>query len=129
MTNEELIQRAKSVIHYRELSPECNAGGVGAAILTAAGNVHTGVCVDAACGIGFCAEHGAIAHMITMGESRIIKVVTLSADGKFMPPCGRCRELIYQVSNDNLDAEILLAPDRSTTLEALLPARWQDLWH
>ena len=129
MTHEELIQRAKSVIHYRELSRECSAGGVGAAILTEAGNVYVGVCVDAACGIGFCAEHGAIAQMITMGESRIVKVVTLSGDGKFMPPCGRCRELIYQVNNENLDAEILLAADRSVTLETLLPARWQDLWH
>ncbi len=129
MTNEELIQRATSVIDYRELSPECNAGGVGAAILTEVGNVYVGVCMDAACGIGFCAEHAAIAQMITMGESRIVKVVTLSGDGKFMPPCGRCRELIYQVNNENLDAEILLAADRSVTLETLLPARWQDLWH
>jgi cytidine deaminase len=129
VTHQELIQRAKDVIEYRELSPECNAGGVGAAILTEAGNVYTGVCVDAACGVGFCAEYGAIAHMITMGESRIVKVVTLSGDDKFMPPCGRCRELMYQVDNGNLSAEILLAPDRSVTLEALLPARWQDLWH
>lgn len=129
MNNKALIQRAKSVIDYRELSPECNAGGVGAAILTEVGNVYVGVCMDAACGIGFCAEHAAIAQMITMGESRIVKVVTLSGDGKFMPPCGRCRELIYQVNNENLDAEILLAADRSVTLETLLPARWQDLWH
>lgn len=129
MTNNDLIQRARDVVDYRELSPECNAGGVGAAILTEAGNVYTGVCMDAACGIGFCAEHAAIAQMITMGESRIVKIVTLSGDGKFMPPCGRCRELIYQVNNENLDAEILLDADRSATLEALLPARWQDLWH
>ena len=128
MTNEELIQKAKDVLNYRELSDECNAGGVSAALLTAAGNIYVGVCIDAACGIGFCAEHSAIANMVTMGESRIVKVVALGGDGKFMPPCGRCRELLYQVNNDNLDAEILLSPDRSVTLSQLLPERWQELW-
>jgi len=128
MTNEELIRKAKSVLNYRELSDECNAGGVSAALLTSAGNVYVGVCIDAACGIGFCAEHSAVAHMVTMGESRIVKVVALSGDGKFLPPCGRCRELLYQVNNDNLDAEVLLSPERSVTLADLLPERWQELW-
>ena len=108
MTNEELIRKAKDVLNYRVLSDEC---------------------IDAACGIGFCAEHSAVAHMVTMGESRIVKVVALSGDGKFMPPCGRCRELLYQVNNGNLDAEILLSPDRSVTLAILLPERWQELWN
>jgi len=129
MTNEELIRKAKDVLNYRVLSDECSAGGVSAALLTAAGNVYVGVCIDAACGIGFCAEHSAVAHMVTMGESRIVKVVALSGDGKFMPPCGRCRELLYQVNNGNLDAEILLSPDRSVTLAILLPERWQELWN
>jgi len=129
MTNEELIQKAKDVLNYRELSDECNAGGVSAALLTPAGNVYVGVCIDAACGIGFCAEHSAIANMVTMGESRIVKVVALSGDGKFLPPCGRCRELLYQVNNGNLDAEVLMSPDRSVTLAELLPERWQELWN
>ena len=129
MTDDELIQKARDVLNYRELSAECSAGGVSAAVLTAADNVYVGVCIDAACGIGFCAEHSAIAHMVTMGESRIVKVVALSSDGRFMPPCGRCRELLYQVNNDNLDTEILLSPDRSVTLAELLPERWQELWN
>ncbi|MCD6284675.1 MAG: cytidine deaminase [Anaerolineae bacterium] len=128
MTNEELIQKAKDVLNYRELSDECNAGGVSAALLTAAGNVYVGVSIDAACGIGFCAEHSAIAHMVTMGESRIVRVVALSSDGKSMPPCGRCRELLYQVNNDNLDTQILLYPGHVVALAALLPERWQELW-
>jgi cytidine deaminase len=103
-------------------------GEVSAALLTAAGNIYTGVSISAACGIGFCAEHSAIARMVTGGESRIVKIVALSADGKFLPPCGRCRELIYQVNKENLDAEILLGPKHRTTLRQLLPERWQDAW-
>ena len=126
MTDEELIERAKAVLRYRELSNVANAGGVAAAILTDTGNVYVGVCIDAACGIGFCAEHSAIANMITMGESRIVKAVAIGDQGNIMPPCGRCREFMLQINPANVDAEILLAPGPTMTLDELMPMRWQD---
>ena len=52
-----------------------------AAILTAAGNVYTGVCIDTACTLGMCAERSAIANMITNGESRIVRLVCVMGDG------------------------------------------------
>ena len=33
--------------------------------------------------MGFCAEHSAIAQMITNEESRIIKIVAVGAEGKY----------------------------------------------
>jgi cytidine deaminase len=126
MTDEELIAKAQEILHYRELSSECVAGEVSAALMTDAGNLYTGVSISAACGIGFCAEHSAIAQMVTQGESRIVKIVALSGDAKVLPPCGRCRELMYQVNENNLEAEILLGSGRRTTLSQLLPERWQD---
>ena len=77
--------------------------------------------------------------MVTAGETRIQKLVAVSGDGKLLPPCGRCRELLYQIDRGNLKAEIILgsdalasgrsAPqtDRMVTLEDLLPERWQEL--
>ncbi|MCU0521280.1 MAG: cytidine deaminase [Anaerolineae bacterium] len=126
MTNAELIAAAKAVVGDRKLSGECSAGSVAAALVTEGGAVYIGVCIDAACGIGFCAEHTAIAQMVTRGESRIIKIVALTEDGTFLPPCGRCRELMYQVDNGNLETKILLGPHRITQLSDLLPMRWQD---
>ncbi len=70
-----LYQKAKSVINPRKLSQAAEAGGVGAAILTVNGNVYTGVCIDTACSMGFCAEHAAAAAMITAGEKLGIKNV------------------------------------------------------
>jgi cytidine deaminase len=128
VTDTELIARAQEVVRHRPLSDECSAGAVGAAILTKAGNVYVGVCIDAACGIGFCAEHGAIAQMVTRGESEILKVVALNEEGKFLPPCGRCRELMFQVNRKNLKTQVLLGRGESVRLEELLPMRWQEQW-
>ena len=128
MNDSQLIERAQSVLHLRQLTDECIAGEVAAAALTGQGNVYVGVSISAGCGIGFCAEHSAIAAMVTAGETRIHKLVAISEDGKLMPPCGRCRELLYQIDRGNLETEIILEPGRPTRLAELLPRRWQDLW-
>ena len=123
MTHAELIAEAFSVIKPRPIGKHVT-GDVGAAILAADGKVYRGVCVDVPCGIGFCAEHGAIAAMATAGQSRIVKVVAVHADGHVVPPCGRCREFMRQFDPANLDAEVVLAKDRSRPLRELLPEPW-----
>lgn len=80
ISNKQLINRAKEVLHCRNLTDECIAGEVSSAIVTTSGNVYVGVSISAGCGIGFCAEHGA-AQMVTNGETQIQKVVALSGDG------------------------------------------------
>ena len=124
MEFQELYEKAKSVTNPRRLSEEAECGGVGAAILTDAGNVYLGVCIDTACSMGFCAEHSAIAAMITAGESKIVKLVAVSSSDGIVPPCGRCREFMFQINHDNLKCEILLK-DKKVTLEDLLPERWE----
>ena len=59
------------------------------------------------CDLGFCAEHSAIANMILNGEYIIKKIVAVHKD-KIYPPCGRCRELMYQLNRENREAEIIL---------------------
>lgn len=49
-------------------------GHVAACLVTEAGNLHSGVCIDVGSGIGFCAEHAAVAAMVTAGEYRIAKI-------------------------------------------------------
>jgi cytidine deaminase len=127
MTTTELIEKAIAIAHSRQLTDECTVGEVGAALLTSAGSVFTGVSISAASGVGFCAEHSAVAQMITAGETRIQKVVAVSANGKVLPPCGRCREILFQVDRGNLEAEIVLGRERIGTLAELLPERWQEL--
>ena len=76
------------------------------------------------CSMGFCAEHAAIAAMITAGENRIVAMVAVYEDGSIVPPCGRCREFICQVHEDNHACQVMLA-DRIASMDELLPERWK----
>jgi cytidine deaminase len=126
MNFEELYKIAKSVIYPRKLSEYADAGGVGAAILTESGKVYTGVCIDTACSMGFCAEHAAAAAMITAGENRVLKMIAVGSAGNIMPPCGRCREFISQLHKDNLSTEVMVKEAVVVTLKELLPHDWRE---
>ena len=120
----ELVQIAKETVRPMKLSDSADAGGVAAAILTDKGNVYKGVCIDTPCSMGFCAEHAAAAAMITAGESRIVKLVADCIGVGVIPPCGRCREFLYQINHENLACEVMVGDGKIVTLDELLPYRW-----
>ena len=122
---EKLYEAAKAVVNPRKLNDYAEAGGVGAAILSESGKIYTGVCIDIACSVGFCAEHSAAAAMVTAGESKIKMVVAVDWDGSIMPPCGRCREFLTSLDAENRDAEVLLPGGEIRTLGELLPFDWK----
>ena len=124
---EELYNRASSVLNYRQLSDCADAGDVGAAILTENGNIYVGACIDATCGLGFCAEQAAAAAMITAGENTIQKIIAVDKDGKILPPCGRCREFLSQIGDNNLQAEVMVGEDTIVKLIDLLPYDWRKI--
>ncbi|HEX6971625.1 MAG TPA: cytidine deaminase [Limnochordia bacterium] len=129
MTFDELYRRAKSVLNPRRLSEFAEAGGVGAALLTESGNVYVGVCIETGCSMGFCAEHAAAAAMVTAGENRVVKMIAVGYAGQIMPPCGRCREFIAQLHEDNLATEVMVAENKVVRLGDLLPFIWHDAAH
>ena len=108
MTFEELYRIARTTLRPRRLSRSSSAGSVAAALLAGDGNVYTGVCIDTPCSMGFCAEHAAIAAMVTAGESRIVRLCAVMEDGTPGAPCGRCREFICQIDDENFRCEVLL---------------------
>ncbi len=125
MTAEELIEEARKVVGKYTLSnADFSAGTVGAALLTAKGNVYTGIDIDVACGIGFCAEHSAIAEMLKNRETQIEMIVATNSES-IIPPCGRCRELMFQIDRKNLNTKVYLSKEKYMTLNELLPNRWE----
>ena len=104
---EKLYMKAKEVQNQREISSYIEVGAVAAAILTAKGNIYTGVCIDTACSLGMCAERNAIGSMITAGENEVEKVAVIMPDGKAGMPCGACMELIMQLSYNSGEIEII----------------------
>ncbi len=121
----ELIERARAVVTKLDLSDENSAGSVGAAIRTVDGNVYTGVCIDLASGLGFCAEVAAIAQMVTNHETQIDTVVAVTSD-RILPPCGRCRETMVQIDRRNLGCTVILSEDEDVRLRDLLPNHWME---
>lgn len=124
ITNEELIKKAVSVIKSKKMGDN-TAGDVGCALITDKNNIYLGVCIDTISGMGFCAEHSAIAAMITAGEYKIKKIVAVWKDKKkdvyVLPPCGRCREFMHQIDKGNLETEVILEKDKTVKLKELLP--------
>jgi cytidine deaminase len=129
VTNDDLIDAAAAVLHPHRVGDRL-FGDVASALITEAGNVYVGVCIDTASGTGFCAEHAAIAAMVTAREYKITKIVAVwRGDGPLhvVAPCGRCREFIHQIDPSNLDTEVILGRHRTTPLRALLPdADWSS---
>lgn len=121
-----LYEKARSVQNPRVLSPFVDAGGVAAAILTRSGHIYVGVCIDTCSGLGMCAERNAIANMITNGEHEIDKVVAVMTDGAVGSPCGACREMMMQLSDNSGAIEILtdIKTKSAVRLAELVPDWW-----
>ncbi len=124
ISNGKLIEKAKSVLKPRKIKHGFTVGDVGCALVTDKGNVYLGVSIDTCCGMGFCAEHSAIAAMVTHGEHIIKKIVAVVEDGTPISPCGRCREFMHQIHEDNINAEVIVGKNKSVKLKDLLPLPW-----
>ena len=121
-----LIEVAHKILgEYTLSNDKYSAGSVAAALLTSQGNIYTGINIDIACGIGFCAEHSAIAEMLKHRETEIEMIVAVSSDG-IRPPCGRCRELLFQVDAKNIHTKVYLSEEKYMTINELLPHRWES---
>lgn len=122
MTLKEIAaQLAKSV----QLNDYISYGDVAAVIETVNGNIYTGISVDTACSLGQCAEHSAVSEMLKHGEYRIKAVIAVDSRGNVVPPCGKCRELISQLSPDNKEAIVEVVNGIFKTLEELMPFDWK----
>ena len=122
----EATKKAREVVATRQARYWQFMGYVGAALATNRGNVYTGINITLICGIGFCAEHSAVAEMIKNGETKIRKIVAATAEGNVLPPCGRCREMIYQIDEANLATAVLIGNGGKQPLRELLPHIWQN---
>ncbi|MDX7999032.1 cytidine deaminase [Xenorhabdus sp. Reich] len=123
---DEMEHIAHQLISPTQLNKYIKYGHVGAVILSESGHIYTGINIDTACSMGFCAEHGAIAEMIKQGETRVARIIAVNRHGNIIPPCGRCRELISQINPENTHAEVKVTKEKILPLSVLLPFDWKD---
>lgn len=121
----ELKKEALAYVKYREVSAFVAVGSVAAALLTSKGNVYVGISLDTACSMGFCAEHAAVAEMLKHQEVELVKIIAVTEDGEVVPPCGRCRELITQLSPSNYQTQVRVTNETTLTMAELLPYDWK----
>jgi len=74
---------------------------VGAALRTTAGKVFGGCNVEnATYGLTVCAERVAIFKAISEGERRFDAIAVVTDTDALTPPCGACRQLIWEFCGD-----------------------------
>lgn len=130
-TDKELIRHAiettRKIREVAELRPDWKLMGcVGSALVTINGNLFTGVNINLQCGMGTCAEFSAVTDMIKHGESEIATIVAVTFEETILPPCGRCREMLYQINEKNLKTEVIVSANEKRCLAGLLPLNWQE---
>lgn len=122
--DQKLIKKAKSLVSEKPVRGGF-VKGVGSVLVTEKGKMFLGVNLDLACGIGFCAEHTAIAQMITKSDETHVKTIVSAKKDQVIPPCGRCRELLNLMDSRNVDTEVIIEHNKKVRLEDLLPYSWE----
>lgn len=80
---------------------------VGAAIEDATGRIYTGCNVEnATYGLTVCAERVALFKAISEGAAKLTRIAVVADTDVLTPPCGACRQLLWEFCGD---AELILA--------------------
>lgn len=80
---------------------------VGAAIIDENGQIHSGCNVEnAAYPLGCCAEQSAVSQMIINGGSIIQHILIVGKSGESCPPCGACRQIIFEHGNNSTQVHL-----------------------
>ncbi len=125
-TSGEMFERAQAA-RQRAYAPYSRFK-IGACLRTAGGALYAGCNVEnAAYPEGLCAEAAAIAAMVAAGEREVAAIAIVGGlqDGPEVrcPPCGGCRQKLYEFVGPAADAEIdiyLAGPGGPVRLSTLL---------
>jgi cytidine deaminase len=117
----DLIDVAKSA-RENAVAPFSNFK-VGAALETASGKVFTGCNVEnASYGLTVCAERVAIWKALSEGERVFSQIVVVADTDELTPPCGACRQIIWEFCGDvPVTLANLQGKSETVKMSALLP--------
>lgn len=99
ITTEKLIEAATEV-REKAYAPYSNFK-VGAAVQTKSGKIFTGCNVESASyGLTVCAERVAIWKAVSEGEKEFEQIAVVAGTEELTPPCGVCRQIIWEFCGD-----------------------------
>ena|SRR5215469_16785990 len=96
---------------------------VGAAVEDESGAIHTGCNVEnATYGLTVCAERNAIFKGISTGVKRFRRVAVAADTDELTPPCGACRQILWEFCGDvDVVMSNLKGKTETVRLSCLLP--------
>ena len=96
---------------------------VGAAVEDESGFIHTGCNVEnATYGLTVCAERNAIFKGISTGAKRFRRVAVAADTDELTPPCGACRQILWEFCGDvDVVLSNLKGKTETVRLRQLLP--------
>lgn len=101
---------------------------VGAAVLTANGNIYTGCNIEnAAFPVSCCGERVALFNAIANGEKTFKAMAVVADSDRPVPPCGSCRQVMSEFFDSNTTIYLSNLKNQIETLnvESLLPFSFQ----
>lgn len=124
-TEQTLIQKAKDARAFSQA--KYSHFKVGAALLTDANEIITGCNVESSSySLTICAERVALTKALSEGKTKFKAIAIAAKDGEFCPPCGACRQLLFDYAPD---LEIILTngnQQQHYTIKELLPHAFED---
>ena len=79
---------------------------VGAAALTDKGEIISGCNVEnASYGLGLCAECSLVSELTMKQAGKLVAFTCVDKNGNLLMPCGRCRQLLFEHSADDMVLE------------------------
>ena len=79
---------------------------VGAAALTTTGDLVSGCNVEnASYGLGLCAECSLVSELTMKQAGKLVAFTCVDKNGNLLMPCGRCRQLLFEHSADDMVLE------------------------
>ncbi len=129
---EKMYKKAKECYCPKDVSPFVYAHHVVCAIESESGEIYTGFCIESCSGVlNLCAERVAVLNMYaSSGQTKVKRLITFfdkpPRSGSSGMPCGACRELLYQINEENENMQIMVdySTKETVTLKELMPNWW-----
>jgi len=121
----ELIRSASEARKYSRA--KYSGFTVGAALLTAEGHIITGCNVESSSfGLTICAERVALTKGLSEGKSNFTHIAVIGPTDDFCPPCGACRQLLYDYAPNILILLSNKSEIKTIPLKDLLPMAFEE---
>ena len=92
---------------------------VGAAAIVDDGRIVSGCNVEnASYGVTLCAECSLVSQLVMTGGGKLVAFTCVDGNGEVLMPCGRCRQLLYEHSAEEM---VLETVSGIRTMDEVLP--------